>query len=234
MSSQEHRCQQFHDVAMGIVKVKGSILKEITTLRKFLHNNQDYRFTDKAVSRLYDTMQIYCCGSTSSNSNDTLVFSDNKNETDNKKKTTIMMIDDEIKESLLEDALKMPFSVFNTKQKQKMLKWLEDIRKKRSFNKNNQTSLNDNSNNMNHRLIKTLSVIDCDETMITCMDDDTGYTTTFSIISQQKEIVLQIYQKFIKTDTIIQIQCLIGDNDNHSSHNNDSIITITRIIGIVS
>lgn len=98
--SLEQRCQQFHEAALGVGKTKGAE-REIGTLRKFLHKNQDQRFTDKGVSRLFDTIQLYV----------------------HKEK-----LDKTVREGLLEDALKMPFTVFNTKQKKSMLKWLEALR----------------------------------------------------------------------------------------------------------
>ena len=90
---------------MGTGKSKGPV-KEIATLRKFLHKNQDQRFTDKGVSRLFDTIQIY-------------VHKDDGNAP---------AVDNDLKAELLEDALKMPFTVFSTKQKKSMIKWLEMTR----------------------------------------------------------------------------------------------------------
>ena len=102
MSGLEDRCVAFHEAALGTGKSKGAA-KEISTLRRFLHKNQNVRFSDKATARLFDTIQIYAA-------------------TDKNPVTT------EDKEGLLEDALKMPFTVFSTKQKKTMLKWIEDIR----------------------------------------------------------------------------------------------------------
>ena len=81
------RCQQFHEACSGVGKFKGPT-KEIAMLRIFLHKNQDQRFTDKAVSRVFDTVQVYVCNAD---------------------------ISIELKEGLLEDCLKMPFTVFSTK-----------------------------------------------------------------------------------------------------------------------
>ena len=92
--SLDDRCHQFHEAALGTGKSKGAV-KEVATLRKFLHKNQNQRFTDRGVSRLFDTIQIYV----------------NKEDLDN-----------EAKEALLEDSLKMPFTVFSTKQKKIMIK----------------------------------------------------------------------------------------------------------------
>ena len=113
MSGLEDRCVQFHEAAMGTGKSKGPA-KEIATLRKFLHKNQTQRFTDKATSRLFDTIQIYAIGSNT------------KKEEAVAATPVIVSLED--REGLLEDALKMPFTVFTTKQKKTMLKWIEEIR----------------------------------------------------------------------------------------------------------
>ena len=101
MSGLEDRCVSFHEAAMGTGKSKGAP-KEIATLRRFLHKNQNQRFTDKAKARIFGTIEIYAT---------------NK---------TLSSLDD--REGLLEDALKMPFTVFTTKQKKTMLKWIEEVR----------------------------------------------------------------------------------------------------------
>eukprot|EP00040_Diaphanoeca_grandis_P023363 m.127014 g.127014 ORF g.127014 m.127014 type:complete len:183 (+) comp29240_c0_seq1:304-852(+) len=97
--SLEDRVLQFHEAAIGSGKSK-SVSKEVATLRKFIHRNQTQRFTDKAVARLVDTVALHV-----------------KNEG----------LPAEEKEGLLGDALKMPFTVFGTKQKKQMLRWLEAI-----------------------------------------------------------------------------------------------------------
>jgi hypothetical protein len=75
-------------------------VKEIATLRKLLHKNQDQRFTDKVVGRLFDAIQLYIAA---------------KDD----------VVDRDLKEALLEDASKTPFTISSTKQKNSMLKWLE-------------------------------------------------------------------------------------------------------------
>lgn len=100
MSGLEDRCTSFHDAARGTGKSKGPE-REMATLRRFLHKNQNQRFTDKATARIFDTIQIYA--------------TDKQLSTDDR-------------EGLLEDALKMPFTVFSTKQKKTMLKWIEEVR----------------------------------------------------------------------------------------------------------
>jgi hypothetical protein len=139
--SLDGRCQQFHEAALGTGKSKGAV-KEVMTLQKFLHKNQNQRFNDKAVSRVFDTIQIYV----------------NKDD-----------LDEEIKEELLEDSLKMPFTVFSTKQKKTMIKWLEDLR-----GANNRSGLSSCDNDAS--VICILSVIEMENNYMTLMQDDTGNT----------------------------------------------------------
>lgn len=141
----------------GVGKSKGP-LKEVATLRKFLHKNQDQRFTDKAVSRLFDTIQLY----TTSTNGSCITGSSN---------TINVGLEREHKEGLLEDALKLPHTVFSTKQKKSMIKWLEIIRGTDSHNNNNHVHGETLS-----PVTRTLSVIDIDEGEIHCslMDDETG------------------------------------------------------------
>lgn len=139
--SLDDRCQQFHEAALGTGKSKGAV-KEIATLRKFLHKNQNQRFTDKGVSRVFDTIQLYV----------------NRND-----------LDKEIKEGLLEDSLKMPFTVFSTKQKGTMIKWLECLR-------GNQAASRNNKKDTTSSTIHLLSVIELEDDCLTLMQDDTGET----------------------------------------------------------
>jgi hypothetical protein len=135
--SLEQRCQQFHEAALGVSKSKGPP-KEVATLRKFLHKNQDQRFTDKGVSRLFDTIQLY-------------VHKES--------------LDLESKEGLLEDALKMPFTVFTTKQKKSMIKWLEALRGGGTLD------ISDEGDNGKPQI---LSLIDIADGKVSLMNDDTG------------------------------------------------------------
>jgi hypothetical protein len=228
MSSLDQRCQQFHDVAMGLTKSKGGVKKEMMTLRRFLHNNQEQRFTEKAISRLYDTIQIYCCYGSITNGNSTALSS--LTAPGNGVVVTVV-VEDEWKEELLEDALKMPFTMFNTKQKQKMIKWLEEIRKNRS-SVSRPTAFHNGTldDGKKDQILVTLSVIDCDEETITCMDDETGCTATISITSsEQLDLCQEIYSTFLATDTSVRIQCWI---DNHPNVSDDDTMTITSVAGI--
>ena len=148
MSGLDQRCTQFYEAATGISKSKG-ILKEISTLRKFLFKNQEQRFTDKAACRLFDTIQVYCA------KENTEIDSDENREKLRKSQ-----------EDLLEDALKMPFTVFSTKQKQKMMKRLEEMRKpKDEYGLKDPVEQN-----------ITFSVIEIENDLMTLMEINTGDT----------------------------------------------------------
>lgn len=75
------------------------MVKEIETLRKFLFRNQDYRFTKSE--------QQYIFMAVTTHGNNFL-----KNRTD---------AHEDVITNLLDDALKMPFNVFNSSQKDKLL-----------------------------------------------------------------------------------------------------------------
>jgi hypothetical protein len=129
--SLEDRCVQFHEAALGTGKSKGP-KKEIETLRKFLHKNQTQRFSDKASSRLFDTISIYASH--------------------------------EDGEGLLEDALKLPFTVFSTKQKSKFMKWMEDKR----------GASNGIPGQPQSQQIFSLTVIEIEDNNLIMMDNESG------------------------------------------------------------
>jgi Eukaryotic elongation factor 5A hypusine, DNA-binding OB fold len=175
--SLDDRCQQFHEAALGTGKSKGAV-KEVTTLRKFLHKNQSQRFTDKGVNRLFDTIQLYV----------------NKDD-----------VDKEIKEGLLEDSLKMPFTVFSTKQKKIMINWLEDLR----GTQQRSTSAGDNNDKQDTYI---LSVIELENGILTLMYDDTG--DTFENIPLPKgEMGDAIRKGFEDSESCVAVQATIqGDS----------------------
>mmetsp|Transcript_12043 Transcript_12043/g.15703 ORF Transcript_12043/g.15703 Transcript_12043/m.15703 type:complete len:184 (-) Transcript_12043:33-584(-) len=173
--SLDQRCQQFHEACLGVGKSKGPT-KEIATLRKFLHKNQDQRFTDKAVSRVFDTVQIYVCNAD---------------------------ISIELKEGLLEDCLKMPFTVFSTKQKQKMIKMLQGLRN------DQQEELKDDD------VICLLSVLDLDGDDLSLLDEISGLTYVVEIT--QGVLSDQIRELFKKSeDSEFYIRCKM-ENKNKTA-----------------
>ena len=172
--SLDDRCLQFHEAALGTGKTKGPV-KEIATLRKFLHKNQNQRFTDKAVSRLFDAIQIYV----------------NKDD-----------LDKESKEGLLEDSLKMPFTVFSTKQKKTMIKWLEDLRGTPL-----QQSVSSNNAKDEYSI---LSVIDFESGKVTLMSDETG--DTFENITVEGDLGESIKKAFEQTDGCISVEAQLSSD----------------------
>eukprot|EP00389_Voromonas_pontica_P007230 GDKH01010901.1.p1 GENE.GDKH01010901.1~~GDKH01010901.1.p1 ORF type:complete len:182 (+),score=14.53 GDKH01010901.1:114-659(+) len=92
------RCTQFHVDAQK--PLTSATAKEIAKLKKFLFKNQDFKFTDSDQSQLFSAIQCHVtayAGADESNNQSV---------------------------GLLEDALKMPFNVFSTRQKKTFLKWL--------------------------------------------------------------------------------------------------------------
>ncbi len=88
-------CEQFYTDSKKLKQ------NEIQRLKKFLYKNQNYKFKDNEKTKLFNSIEFYVSSC--------------------KEKT-------ELKDhvfSLLEDALAMPFTVFSTSQKNKMLKWFE-------------------------------------------------------------------------------------------------------------
>lgn len=95
----EERVKQFYtEASVGLSK---KTPKEITTLRKFMFKNQEHRFTDSQKGKLYDSILIY-----------SKMYNPTASESP---------IHD-----LLADALKMPFTVFSTSQKKKLMKLYQD------------------------------------------------------------------------------------------------------------
>mmetsp|Transcript_18141 Transcript_18141/g.43875 ORF Transcript_18141/g.43875 Transcript_18141/m.43875 type:complete len:197 (-) Transcript_18141:37-627(-) len=181
--SLDDRCQQFHEAALGTGKSKAPP-KEIATLRKFLHKNQDQRFSDKATARLFDTIQVYVV----------------------QKASEEVSVD--LKEGLLEDSLKMPFTVFSTKQKQKMIKWLEDLR-------GGGGGISGSGGKGGHNTAKNLcvlSVIDLEGTTMTLMSDETG--DTYENIELGEDVGAGIRKAFESTDGVVSVEATIDEGSN--------------------
>jgi Eukaryotic elongation factor 5A hypusine, DNA-binding OB fold len=172
--SLEQRCQLFHDAALGVGRSKGEI-REIGTLRKFMHNNQGQRFTDKGVSRLFDTIQIY-------------VHKEG--------------LDKSVREGLVEDALKMPFTVFSTKQKKSMLKWLEALR--------GSTALVSQDSVKVAASTQLVSLIDLVDNKMSLMDTETGDTYD-DVPLPTGELGTAIAKAFDDTESAVVLKVTLGD-----------------------
>ena len=218
MSGLEARCTQFHDAAMGTGKTKGDI-REMTTLRKFLHKNQEQRFTDKATSRLFDTIQIYCNSSSSrssSSSNDKTQGASKQGEVP--QGTVEREKYKEAQEGLLEDALMMPFTVFTTKNKKVMMRWLEDLRggnTDRNSKKGGTTS---------QETRQILSVIDLDDdNRLSLMDDDTGETYE-EVPLPLEPLGRAIKEAYESTDSTVQVSVRMDSGSGER-------LTILQLVG---
>ena len=200
MSGLEDRCIQFHEAAMGTGKSKGTA-KEIATLRKFLYKNQTQRFTDKATSRLFDSIQIYC---TTGN--------DAKNPNSSSNKTVSPSLED--REGLLEDALKMPFTVFSTKQKKTMLKWIEEVRGERSKKDGSQQDTTKSTTIQ-------LSVMDLDvhQQRLHLMNVDSGETYE-DVLLPGGDLGQQLQQAFETSNDAVDVEATVDGS---------GIVTIVRV-----
>jgi len=108
----------------------------------------------------------------------------------------------EWKEGLLEDSLKMPFTVFSTKQKQKMIKLLEVLR-------GDSSSISNSNNKKENECV--LSVIDIDnDTAISLMNDDTG--DTYDVELPQNDLGSRIKKAFETTDDAVTVKCRLDDH----------------------
>ncbi|KAI8817684.1 uncharacterized protein EV422DRAFT_211899 [Fimicolochytrium jonesii] len=118
----EERVRQYHAEASGFLPAGPSgepstttpynpvkVLRAMNAYRKFIHKNQDFRFTDKDKARLFGAVQAYFTYWDRSQN----VAGDVPGE---QKPSSL---------PLIEDALKVPF--FTTKQKSTMLKWYEEV-----------------------------------------------------------------------------------------------------------
>lgn len=93
------------------------LAKEIQSLRRFLHRNQDHRFTEREKSKLFTAIQVHYSNPAASARGGAATGSDGDDGDS----------DDSLVQGLIEDALKMPFTVFSTTQKQQLLKWLDAL-----------------------------------------------------------------------------------------------------------
>jgi hypothetical protein len=108
----EARVEQFHSDAARPRDARTP--RDIDRLRKFLYKNQEYRFTDREQSHLFQAVQLYVTAYTPSSTSTSGRTAPGPEETNPAAE-------------LLEDALKMPFTVFTTAHKKTMLKWLDKL-----------------------------------------------------------------------------------------------------------
>jgi hypothetical protein len=98
----EERIDQFWEAAQAFIPISSHRTKwrsEVSKLRKFLHRNQSVRLPELPQQRLLDTVRLY---------------------------TTLFPTEDDVL-LLVKDALSMPFGVFGTKHKKRLLKIHEQL-----------------------------------------------------------------------------------------------------------
>ena len=164
---------------MGTGKSKGAT-KEIATLRRFLHKNQNQRFTDKATARIFDTIQIYA--------------TDKNLSTDDR-------------EGLLEDALKMPFTVFSTKQKKTMLKWIEEVRGGTSRSNVGKTDTATNVSTV------VLSIMDIEDDTIYLMTPAGDESFEVALSSLSPVLREELQKAFDATKESVEVQATVQDDE---------------------
>eukprot|EP01111_Echinosteliopsis_oligospora_P017143 TRINITY_DN7334_c0_g1_i1.p1 TRINITY_DN7334_c0_g1~~TRINITY_DN7334_c0_g1_i1.p1 ORF type:complete len:160 (-),score=53.41 TRINITY_DN7334_c0_g1_i1:14-472(-) len=108
----EQRLKQYHEEALKGRTNKS--MKNMNGLRKFIHKNQNYDFTDRDKTRLFSVVECYFT-----------MF--DRSKKDEKSTTQQQDKDEEPVTSfpLIEDCLKVPF--FTGKQKSTMLKWYYEM-----------------------------------------------------------------------------------------------------------
>ena len=105
----EERVAEFQTQAEGKLPPE-KLAKEIATLRRFLYKNQNHRFTEREKSKLMTALSAHWSNQTAH--------------------VTLTPSGEALIYGLLDDALKMPFTVFSTAQKQQMLKWFFSLQEK--------------------------------------------------------------------------------------------------------
>mmetsp|Transcript_23398 Transcript_23398/g.30392 ORF Transcript_23398/g.30392 Transcript_23398/m.30392 type:complete len:193 (+) Transcript_23398:29-607(+) len=141
----EDRIAQFHSDAQNHNNNNGispKISKEIAKLQKFLFRNQSYRFTERDKSHMFSAIECYVS-----------LYSNNLPAEDDTAVSPVL--------NLLDDALKMPFNIFSTKQKQKLLKW------QRQFSVDSKLG---NEEEL-EKETKNFTVVDIDDGYMCLMDD---------------------------------------------------------------
>ena len=194
--SMEARVEQFHKDAHRPRDKKTP--KDIDKLRKFLYKNQEFRFTEREQSHLFQAVQLYVTAYTSAAAaagNTTgapalVAAAHDEDEGSNPAAT------------LLEDALKMPFTVFTTSQKKTMLKWLDKF----SSSSSSAAAASGSSSSKN----VWYQVIDLANDTIEVMDKE-GTTFTVNLLGASGELVSQLRQAWETED---EVKVRIGGNSS--------------------
>lgn len=125
----DERAKQFKTAAEAQL-CGGPLKKEIATLRRFLFRNQEYRFTKSAQQYLYMAVVAHHSNPASHHASAIVEGSDGTCGSAMQKDAEENANEDDVREGeaadtpilkLLDDTLKMPFSVFSSVQKEKLL-----------------------------------------------------------------------------------------------------------------
>ncbi|KAL6062916.1 eIF-5a domain-containing protein [Balamuthia mandrillaris] len=157
----DKRVQQFHTDALKGKHAKTP--KEIATLRRFLFKNQNHRFGENEKTRLFSAVQTYYSMYQSSSAPSAAA----KKEDSGGENPVV---------GLLEDALKMPFTVFSTKHKKTMLKWYTELTGKQlSIEDDEGESVLSSSSAASFTEVKWYLLLNIDEAaedLLTLMDEE--------------------------------------------------------------
>jgi hypothetical protein len=187
--SMEARVEQFHRDAQRPKDKKTA--KDIEKLRKFLYKNQEYRFTEREQSHLFQAVQLYITAYTSA-----VGTAAAGSTTGTPSATAAVAQDDETSNPaavLLEDALKMPFTVFTTSQKKTMLKWLDKL----SSSSSSAPAAGVDSSSSS----TWYQVIDLSDGKAEVMDKE-GTTVTVDLSGANEEVVTQLQQLWETEDEV--------------------------------
>ncbi|GLC44972.1 hypothetical protein PLESTB_000670200 [Pleodorina starrii] len=162
----EDRVQQFQIDAQRPRDPKTP--KEIERLRKFLFKNQEYRFTEREQSHLFSAVQAH--------------YAAHADLPDASAREPAL--------ELIEDALKMPFTVFTTSQKKTFLKWHAKLTgSEADHGKSPAAGAASSAERTEYQ------VIDATETMISCMTDD-GDVVDLDVKASAQDLVAKLRAAF--------------------------------------
>lgn len=186
----EERVRQFNEDARKSTMQtanKGKAIKEIERLRRFLHTNQNFRFTEADKNNLYSAIEAYRSMFSSPSTWQGLGTSSPALP-------------------LLEDALKLPFTVFTTKQKQKFLKWYDELNAKEA----SASAQPQREKEMRYQ------VVDVEKNNISLMDPDSGEVQDLSWTGcppEEKKKIVAAFEEgndafvVVRGDTVIRCDC---------------------------
>jgi len=100
----------------------------------------------------------------------------------------------------LEDTLKMPFTVFTTKQKQKFLKWLEELRGGDGSSEKKTVGQEE----------EILSIIELEDNRLSLMQDETGDIYE-DVPLPSNDLGRSIQKQFTETDACVRVRVHIQD-----------------------